>query len=162
MKPDTRYRATRAILASLIHSDLTAVELREVARLLEADPAFSAELGRVLGATAGAMGVRGAQPATTTRDPGYENSDHAVFEVLRMITHRRVTKHEILSVIKELYPGTAGGAEDRDMTIEALVRRAVMAGDNDRAMMFVDRLRKGRAKPDEYLKGIMERAESRQ
>jgi hypothetical protein len=162
MKPRTRDRATRVILASLINSDLTAAELAEIARLFETVPAFTIELGQILSETAAAMGVRGARTAAGRKASRPANDHEAVAGALQIIKKKRLPKHEVRSIIEQIYPVAYRAGVDSEMTVDDLVRTVIERGDDRMLSQFIDMLRAGRPRPDEYLKGIMEHEGARQ
>jgi ribosome biogenesis protein Nip4 len=157
MKTKKRERATRAILSSLLSSELSVNEIEDIADTLLHDHDFLENLARLL-----------REIASTIESPSklreYISSDippnlgaNLINEAQSIISRKHIPKMQILSVIKTLSPMWKSYIlENPKITLNELLGYFFESASDQEARDFV-RLIGFDPQTDAYLKGIMQK-----
>jgi len=104
MKANTKERAARLFLSSLLSSDLTRHEIREISEALLTDNEFGRHLGMLLDGIVRNM----APPEMKIRPlPTFQDDNDVVNQMVSLIRKKRLSKKMIASVMASVSPGYA-------------------------------------------------------
>lgn len=154
MRQSNPERAVRLMMASLLQSDLSPKQLRQVLDWLRDERGHSGflhalgNLVRLVEDSAG--GDSRAAAATPLRDPWASAAWSA-------IQRRRLSKKELIEAAERVEPGIANILNERSQPVKAILEQiGELASDKSRKELLALLSRRSEGE-DEYLKGIMER-----
>lgn len=155
MKSKTREHAIRLFLSSLVNSDLSVREIRDISEALLRDRDFSENLGSVLKSTAmileGSPNLREFKPTAEC----FGSSQNSIDEALSLIKRKRISKKNIIAMIRAFSPEWVHfPSEDRILKVRELLDVFFDSASDRSVNDFLKWLREG-SPPDDYLKGIM-------
>lgn len=155
MKSKTREQAIRLFLSSLVNSDLSVREIRDISEALLCDRDFSENLGRALKNLAvsleGFMDLRELKPS----DEYFIFPQNSIDEALSLIRKKRIPKKNIIAMIRALSPEWVHFPSDyRSLNVRELLDAFFHSASDRTANDFLNWLHEG-SLPDDYLKGIM-------
>ncbi len=149
MKPSTRERVLRTLLAAFINSSLTPLELEGLSEEIFEDPKLREDLRRVLWAASSAL--RDEPTQKEWHLPEGSSLDH----VLDLVKRRRYSKDEVLRTINRVAPSLMSKSQVVNRTLREVVRDFWMKATSDERSRFISSLAPNDpAVTDEYLQGI--------
>ncbi|RLC13373.1 MAG: hypothetical protein DRI57_16350 [Deltaproteobacteria bacterium] len=167
MKTDTKERAARLFLSSLLSSDLSRHDIREISEALLADNEFSRHLGMLIEGIVRNM----APPEMKIRPlPTFQDDNGVVNQTVSLIRKKRLSKKMITSVMASVSPGYAQyyGTMPEKFTLKEMLEKFLDYSGPGAFSDFMDMLqhrnlsdgsqiRDGSQVRDGYLEGIMNR-----
>jgi hypothetical protein len=121
MKPSTKERAMRALLSSLIGSNLAPNEIREVSDAFQNDPEFCREIGAMINNISVRMDAvkQGQDHRISSID--LQSQDRFVSKMLPVVNKRRLSKRNLRAMIKLLLSESAFSQIEDDLTVAELL-----------------------------------------
>jgi len=157
MKSKTWERARRIILSSLLTSDLTMNEIKEIGRAFVNQSDFSQGLGCLIKDLAKSIDSSIRMGKVKPLMPDYESLDDDFSRAMWTIKKRRIPKREIVPILTALRPEIKDYFEETNRTMRQMVD-AFFKGASKRAVSeFIHWLDNGISASDPYLRGIMRR-----
>jgi|ERR1035441_5828405 hypothetical protein len=157
MKQKISNRSLRAVLSSLLASNLSDLELLEVAEDMlhggEVCRRASSLLKAILG---GADSASRFHRLEKPQEKSEETGNPLVDEAIRIVKRRRLSKVAVLNAIGVLNPDAKSAFLDRmQLSISEILREFCGREPRDKMFAFLEILDGGFKPDDEYLKGIM-------
>jgi len=152
MTPKTRERAARVLLSSLLTSDLTASELRELSEEMLSSPDFLANLSILLRDLATRLSHGdGQRKHSDANGESRQLSELLYSEIQR----RRLSKADVLALLSRVSP-TMLGARSTDLPLRRLLRDYLIRASQSEREQLV-KLLSSEKSDDPYLRGILKR-----
>jgi hypothetical protein len=156
MKDRTKERTIRLLLASILASDLTVPEIRELSfTFISGDP-FLSDLGYTLARVIDSMEIDSYSVLRKqSADSQVDDSDY-FSQALNMIKKRRLPKQMILSTINEISPYVSLDSHNQDLSMKRILTEFFRTASKSDVNNFIHKITLDKPHMrDEYLKGIM-------
>lgn len=153
MKPNTRGRAMRVIVSSLLDSNLALAEVADLGKAFLGDRTFSEELGRLLISVADTMRHQARYGSLDEGDIDCDWLDKAQ----KLVKRRRLPKQEILDTLHVLYPQDAAMFRQGQMPVNEILKLLASSSPVSVRTEFMKWLEGSSGGGDPYLEGIMKR-----
>jgi len=121
MKSSTKKRAMRALLSSLIGSNLASNEIQAISNAFQNDPEFCREIGVMINDISLRMDTVDKRKDHTTSSIGWQFSDNFLSQTLPMVNKRRLSKRNLRALIKLILPRSEFSKIESDLTIPKLL-----------------------------------------
>lgn len=157
MKTNTKQRALRILLSSILGSDLKMRELQELAEAFLTGSDFSQELGIMIKNLALDLKI-GSDIKKQGPPYNFRNQEYSLEDAINLIKKKRIPKKHILSAISEVSPkaGSHYASKKDNMTIRQIIEKFYHVHGRELFYDFMALLLRGDKSQDEYLKGIMQ------
>ncbi len=150
MRPKTQQRALRVILASLMGSDLSVSELRELANGLP-DPEFAERLSDLLEMALLHISYKESKEVSA----GHLEEDYDL--ILEAVQRRRLAKRDLISILRDVSMSSLPSSVlDQNNTTRQILERFLF-GATPMEIMRLKNVLHVEGVRDRYLKGIVER-----
>ncbi len=158
MRSKTRERARRIIVSSLLRSDLTMSEIREIGKAFLNEHDFSQDLGRVIKDVVMTLGTSTPLRYTKHHMPDYERHNESFERAIFLINKKRLPKRQVVPILNALRPDMENYLRKSNLTMKKMVTDFFETASKSQIAEFMDWLEKGLSYSDDYLKGIMGRS----
>lgn len=158
MRSKTRERARRIILSSLLRSNLTQTEIKEIGKAFMNETDFSQDLGRVIKDVVMTLGTSTPLRYTKHHMPDYKRHNELFERALLLINKKRLPKRQVVPILNALRPDMEDHLRKAKPTMREMVTAFFKTASKSQIAEFMDWLEKGLSYSDDYLKGIMRRS----
>lgn len=158
MRSKTRERAKRIIVSSLLRSDLTMSEIREIGKAFVNQFDFSQDLGSVIKDVVMTLGTSTSLRYTKHHKPDYERNNEPFERAILLINKKRLPKRQVVPILNALSPDMEDYLRKAKLTMREMVTAFFKTASKSQIAEFMDWLEKGLSYSDDYLKGIMRRS----
>ena len=159
MRSKTRERARRIIVSSLLRSDLTMSEIREIGKAFVNQFDFSQDLGCVIKDVVMALGTSTPLRYTKHHMPDYERHNEPFERAILLINKKRLPKRQVVPILNALRPDMEDYLrKGKLLTMREMVTAFFKTASRSQIAGFMDWLEKGLGYSDDYLKGIMRKS----
>ena len=158
MRSKTRERARRIIVSSLLRSDLTMSEIREIGKAFVNQFDFSQDLGCVIKDVVMTLGTSSPFGHTKHYMPDYKSHNEPFERAIFLINKKRLPKRQVVPILNALRPDMVDHFRKPKLTMREMVTAFFKIASKSQIADFMDCLEKGLSYSDDYLKGIMQRS----
>lgn len=158
MRSKTRERARRIIVSSLLRSDLTMSEIREIGKAFVNQFDFSQDLGCVIKDLAKSIDSSIRMGKVKPLIPDYERHNEPFERAILLINKKRLPKRQVVPILNALRPDMEDYLRKAKLTMREMVTAFFETASKSQIAEFMDWLEKGLSYSDDYLKGIMRRS----
>lgn len=151
MKPNTQKRIFRAFVTSLLASDMTEAELREILSTTTHDSELAHEIKRGVAAALGVLHASDVHKEESFQ-PRYEDPAETAYDIIK---RRRLSKSSVFETIKMTIGNKVRRNLSDDLTMRELLVSFYSVASKREQEMFVDLLGYGSSKDDAFLQGIL-------
>jgi len=148
----------RIIVSSLLRSDLTMSEIREIGKDFVNQFGFSQDLGCVIKDVVMTLGTSTPSPYTKRHMPDYERHNEPIERAILLIKQKRLPKKQVVLILNALRPDMEDHFRKAKLTIREMVTAFFETASRNQIADFIDWLEKGLSYSDDYLKGIMRKS----
>lgn len=155
MRPSTRQSVIRKLLSALLHSSLSARELREVADELISNSKFATDLSVLLGEIVAKLEDMAPQKSTANSASEFDQIE----SVLASFKRRKISKSELLKVISALEPNSARQYSSSKLNSIEIAKEFLSSATPEQRLRFSVMLspRNEASLIDPYLLGILKK-----
>lgn len=158
MRSKTSERARRIILSSLLRSDLTMTEIREIGKAFMNESDFSEHLGCLIKDVSMSIDASIRMGHTKHLMVDYERHDDPFDKAMLLINKRRFPKKKIVPILRALRPDMKRYFQEPKRTMREMVGAFFSTASSHEIAELMDWLEQGLTSSDAYLKGIMRRS----
>jgi len=145
----------RLIISSILNSDLTMRELRDISKLLAGDDGFSLRLSNIINDILKSLN-NNLSPRKNIKDSYLAEDNGKIEKALSLIRRKRLSKNKVLSLIEEISPSMLHLSSNNYTMHEILDTYFNLESDYN-IDLFFKRLNSAKLLVDDYLRGIIEK-----
>jgi hypothetical protein len=154
MKSRTRERAIRVLMSSLLRSNLTMGEMREISEALISGDSLAREVGLLLANIAEGVEETPYLSRSKRSPDDRQSIQDLISEAVAIVRKRRLSKKDVLSLIGAVDPKAKTNLQKRGGTISDMLNEFFRRAPQYTLLQFLELLR-GPNPSDAYLRGIL-------